>query len=479
MAHNNSPRFVQAGYFYLFFPILIFVLGWCNLPTALLGGAILCVSYYFLCKNAPKLWMPQNSKQKVLLISIVVISLLWVCLSGIGALVFQNADHNCRNPLFEILVQNRWPVIVDTGEGTAILTYYIGFWMPSALIGKLLHSVQIGYYCQIAWATFGISIFFYLTLACSKRKNYWPILIFILFSGLDALGHVLLNNLYPLSHPISHLEWWIPFFQFSSFTTQLFWVFNQAIPAWVAVLLMYHEKNNKNLLFLYACLFLQSTLPAMGLFPFVVYWYLKNGTGFLFLKSGLLHLKKVILSSFTFQNIVGSMLVIVVSFSYLSGNVSGGHRSMFSISFLQFCVWLGSFFLAEAGLFLLCLYKHQRHNVLFYLVLGCLLFYPFVQVGSGPDFCMRATIPALVLLYIMVVQNLESYSFKKRQLFVYCTLIVLLCVGSITPLHEFARTFYFTSKGVTKVRPALSFNNFFGWTQHNSFLKYFGKDIKN
>ena len=479
MAQNTSPRFVQIGYFYLFFPVLIFVLGWCNLPTVLLGIPLLCISCYLLCKNAPKLWVPQNSKQKALLISIALISLLWVCSSGIGALVFQNLDHNCRNPLFEMLVQNHWPVVVDTGGGTAILTYYIGFWMPSALLGKLLHSVQMGYYCQIAWATIGIFIFFYLVLACLKRKNYLPILIFIFFSGLDALGHVLLNNLEPLAQPISHLEWWFPYFQFSSFTTQLFWVFNQAIPAWVAVLLMYHERNNKNLIFLYACLFLQSTLPAIGLFPFVMYWYLKNGTSFLFLKSGLVHLKKVILSSFTFQNIIGGILITIISFSYLSGNVSGAHRSLLSPSLLQFCTWLGSFFLAEAGLFLLCLYKHQRHNILFYLTLVCLLLYPFIKVGASADFCMRATIPPLVLLYIMVVQNIESYSFKKRQPFAYYVLVVLLCIGSVTPLHEFSRTFYLTSKGITKVAPALSFNNFFGWTQDNLFLKYFGKDVKN
>lgn len=479
MNQNTSPRFVQLGYFYLCLPVLIFILGWCNLPTAMIGSLVFCVSFYLLCKNAPKLWTPQNTKQKRLLIGIALISLVWVCLSGIGALVFQNLDHNCRNPLFEILVQAPWPVTVTAADKGAILTYYIGFWLPSALIGKLVHSIQIGYYCQIAWATLGIFLFFYFTLACLKRKNYWPVVIFIFFSGLDAVGNIISNRLPQLLDITYHIEWWIPLFQFSSFTTQLFWVFNQAVPAWVAVMLMYHEKNNKNLLFLYACLFLQSTLPALGLFPFVVYWYAKNGNGFLFLKNGLTHFKEVIFSSLTFQNIAGSIVVVSITFSYLSGNISGGHQEIIILSFPQFCIWLGSFFLTEAGLFLLCLYKCHRHNVLFYLVAICLFVYPFFQVGSGPDFCMRATIPALVLLYLMVLQNLESASFKKRQQLTYYALIVCLCIGSITPLHEFARTFYYTSKGITKVKSNLSFNNFFGWTENNRFLIYFGKNTKN
>ena len=40
-----------------------------------------------------------------------------------------------------------------------------------------------------------------------------------------------------------HIEWWARFYQFSSFTTQLFWVFNQAVPAWIATLLVLSTKR--------------------------------------------------------------------------------------------------------------------------------------------------------------------------------------------------------------------------------------------
>ena len=54
-------------------------------------------------------------------------------------------------------------------------------------------------------------------------------------------------------------------------------------------------------------------------------------------------------------------------------------------------------------------------------------------------------------------------------------LIVVLVVGAITPIHEFARTIVNTSMGITKIESDLGFENFYGWNTGNKFLKYFGK----
>ena len=469
---NSSKLLVQLAYLYVILPVVIFVVGWCNLPTACIGGIIILISLYFTCKNAPALWQAQNSAQKRMLLFIVLISLVWVYLSGIGALAFQNTDHNTRNPIFEILVQNPWPVVFKNPP--VILTYYIGFWLPSALIGKLFHSIILGFSLQIVWATLGIFLFFYLLLAALKHKSYWPVLLFIFFSGLDAIGCLGTEYAGLISIPYSHMEWWYFDFQFSSFTTQLFWVFNQAIPLWVTVMLMYHEKNNKSLLFLYACLFLQSTLPALGLFPFMVYWYIKKGTPIYNPILG--QLKKAFLSSLTWQNIPGALCVVVVTGVYLSANIAGGYYS-FTQLFAQTDLWhwFVIFFVPEVGFYLLCIWPIYRKDPLYYLCAGCFLIYPFIQIGFGPDFCMRGTLPALVLLYVMIARTLENKTFRQGHRVFFYTLIILLGVGSITPLHEFTRTIHFTRLGQTKIAPALFLHNFFGYTKDNRFLKYFGK----
>ncbi len=475
---KTSAWLVRLAYLYIVLPVFIFIVGWCNGPTAFIGGLVVLLSFYRACQHAPRLWVPQNGDEKRLLFFVFLLGLVWVYLSGIGALVFQNSDHNCRNPIFEILVQAPWPVRL--AEPPALLTYYIGFWLPPAVVGKLFHSVQLGYYAQVAWASLGVFLFFYLLLAALKRKTYWPVLLFIFFSGLDVLGCLAMGFTGLVKNPISHLEWWYPHAQFSSFTTQLFWVFNQALPAWVGVMILYHEKNNKNMAFLYACLFLNSTLPAMGLLPFLVYWYFKNGQTYKYVRTALSHLKETVLRSFTFQNIAGALVVVLVTFTYLARNSSGAATPANPVSVhVSVLHWFIFFFLPEVGFYLLLLWQNNQRNVLYYLCTACFLIYPFIQVGHGPDFCMRATVPALVLLFLFIVKTLENKTWRRVHRFACVLLLVCLALGALTPLHEFARTIYMTRLGYTKIDPDLSFDNFFGYTAGNRFWKYFAKQPKN
>ena len=465
-----------VSYIYLVISTFIFITGWCNFPVAIIGAVIILVSLYLTCKNAPEIWMPENRNQILFVVSIFAISLLWVYLSGIGGLSFQNADHKCRNPIFELLVVSNWPVVYQ--EYSVILTYYIGFWMPSAVVGKLLNNIQTGYLFQVLWAATGIFLFFCLLLENVKKKNYIPILVFIFFSGMDFLGCIAMQKLNYAFTPVSHMEWWYGRYQFSSFTTQLFWVFNQAIPAWLAVMLMYNEKNNKSLFFIYSCMLICSTFPAAGLLPFVIYWYIKNGKTYTYFKTAVLNIKNTIISSLTFQNIIGTAFVSAVMIPYLTGNIATGHtEGMTLIKNTYIFEWLATFFFFEAGIYLASIWLKHKRNVLYYLCFACFLIYPFITIGATWDFCMRATIPVLVILCLMVIKVFQSDKFRKTYKVLYVILTLAFIIGAMTPVHEIARSVIFTSQGYTKTESDLSFQNFFGRTDGNLFLKYFGKKI--
>ncbi len=465
---KKSGILVWAGYFYIILPILIFFIGWCNSLTAVTGVICILISSFFLYKNTPKIWFPSTKKEIILLGSIFVISLIWVYSSGIGALVFQNFDHNCRNPIFELMVNQNWPV--ESSNRLAILTYYIGFWLPPAVVGKIFHSTQIGYYAQVLWASIGVFLFFYYVLATLKKKTLWPVILFIFFSGLDIIGEFLIHGgSRTFFNPVSHLEWWYPGMQFSSFTTQLYWVFNQAIPAWIITMLIYLQRNNKNMIFIYSCMFLHSTLPAIGILPFLAYCGLKNNLPD---NHGILSLKNILNSiktALTFENIAGGGIITIVTYLYLSNNVAGGN---FALRIPHPTVWI--FYLLEAGIFVLCIWKYNKKNVILYLITIMLLIYPFIRIGFSNDFCMRATIPALVLLYLLVVQTFDRGDIQKDKP-ILVIMIASLLIGAVTPLHEMTRTIVRTASGITKVKPDLGFDNFFGWKEDNSFLKYFGK----
>ena len=103
-----------------------------------------------------------------------------------------------------------------------------------------------------------------------------------------------------------HLEWWAEDFQFTSMTAQLFWVFNQTLPAWIETMLIMLQRNSKNLLFILSLIMLTSTIPFVGLIPIVIYLYVR------YVREDRQRWKEII----TFQNIVGVGIVGGVTFLY-------------------------------------------------------------------------------------------------------------------------------------------------------------------
>lgn len=469
---NKSALPVILGYLYIVIPIIIFFIGWCNIYTAILGTGVIFGSLYFAIKNAPAIWIPENKRQIFLLVITLLITLIWVYSSGIGGLVFQNTDHYEKNAIFEILTNQHWPII--NNEKSLILTYYIAFWLPSAVIGKIFNSIQIGYYFQILWASLGIFLFFYYVLAILKRKSIFPIILFIFFSGLDIIG-TFFSMPEKLSYFSSHLENWSWYYQYSCNTTLLYWVFNQAIPAWVITMLILNEKNNKNIIFIYSCMFLHSTLPAIGILPVFIYQTIKNSYDKNEKFFNFNQVKTMFFSVFSIQNIFGGLIIVLVSYLYLSNNLSGETSYILNPFNTSHIIYYLLFIFFEVGLYLIFLSNKYKNNILFYLVILGLLIYPFVIIGKSCDFCMRASIPLFVILYLFIIEYFDDITVKNWKLTNYLLIIVLL-IGAITPLHEISRTIYYTKQGYTKVKPRLYGDNFFGRIENNKFLKYFGKN---
>ena len=493
---KKSSLFVILGYLFFIIPNLIFFIGWCNTPTAIVCSLVLIYGFYYMCKNAPEIWFPNSRKERILLLAVFFISFLWVYFSGIGTFSFQNYDHSYRNEIYALLVDRPWPVVIDKFD--AILSYYIGFWMPAAVLAKINGELIVGYFVQLIWATMGVFLFFYYILSTLKKKALWVIALFIFFSGMDILGLYFFNKVKYATYFLgTHIDSWFPFHQFSCFTTQLFWVFNQALPAWVFAGLLLVQKNNKNILFLFVCLLLFSTLPSFGFVPFVLYFCLKNGKE----NSDILklsHLKESISSIFSLPNIFALVSLFPVLFLYLSQNYTTARvgispdilysfsnsipNSIFGISLFWRYV---QFFILEVGVILFCLFFFQRKNPLLYLVCLSLLSTIFFKIGFETDFKMRVSIPALIFLYYLVVKTIQESDLMKHKI-ISVILLASLVIGAITPLSEFKRTLdhHFQDRGELKAKTVdityIPANlNFFGNIKNSKFIKYFSRKIKN
>ena len=107
-----------------------------------------------------------------------------------------------------------------------------------------------------------------------------------------------------------------------------------------------------------------------------------------------------------------------------------------------------------------------------------------MRVGFGADFCMRASIPALFLLMMMVMQTLQK-SKRERNLPVLISLIVILLIGSVTPWHEIIRTTSNTMTAYRNHQPVYSPSqtedqifgsyNFSGTIEDSFFFRYLAK----
>ncbi|MGM9551284.1 MAG: hypothetical protein ACI3XA_03420 [Clostridia bacterium] len=497
------PAFI---YTYIALPFVIFALGFVEftLSNALFLGTVFSV--IFAAFDSEGLNGIKFNKKDVpkIVIGLLFITLM-VLLSGVGNVFWQNNDHATRNTIFDILVKYSWPPTeVINGEEVGLI-YYIGFWLPSAFIGKLT-SLEVGYIFSIIWAITGLFILWYLLCVIHKKIVIYPLIIFMFFSAPDILGHTLVNvfgeNLSKLqvgqwafsegSILTRHLEWWARNFQYSSHTTQLFWVFNQCIPAWLATLLILIEKNNKNLVFIMGLTLLSSPFPFVGLIPIFLWCAFTNHEDAIFERKFTKDFKASFTSLFTFQNILGGGYSGILTFLYLKGNIassagagqSSANNLVSAFSFGNFFVILLLWLLLYLGLnrgdsfkkvhimyllpslpiaylfaklprvkvsyyllfiiidliiIALIAFPKFKSSSLYFIAFVSLLIIPFFTVGKSIDFCMRASIPALLVMCLLITESVKDFKLKGQTLPLVLSLIVLLS-GAVTPLTEIART---------------------------------------
>ena len=463
-------------YIYLALPTIIYLVGWLKWYLALPFGmmaAYTCIKGFSDSIQDKCLIIDCYADMKTFLKALLLI-VLWVYISGIGGWCYQNSDHEYRSAIFRALVEYDWPVV--SRDGSRGLIYYIGFWLPAACIGKIF-GLKAGYAAQFIWAVLGIFIVYYLICVYRKKVDLLPIVFLIFFSGLDYVGTWILGEEGIDLRLAAHLEWWACDMQFTSMTAQLFWVFNQAIPAWVSIILILTQKNSKNMLLILSLTMLTSTIPFVGLIPIVIYLYIRR------VKEDRSLWKEL----FTIQNIVGVVVIGGCVFLYLIGNISGGVTGQDNAELVvrepaaQLLRYLLFFFL-EFGIYLYFVCKYRQRDSLVYLITIILVICPFIKVGYSYDFCMRASVPSLFILMLLCMETLEKIyrDGKKWLLAGYC---VVLLLGAITSFNEIHRSIYITfwraTNGESVRYPEVSIENrllqganFSGEVHDNIFYKY-------
>ncbi|MBO5441685.1 MAG: hypothetical protein J6A09_03885 [Alphaproteobacteria bacterium] len=433
----------KLTYIYLALPLFLFIISWLNFGFATLY-ALLCGGAFYFAYPREVYEERENFGQKSLVL-MAGAAILWCFFAGIGYFYYQSFDYHFRNAVFRDLINYDWPVFYPLANTP--LVYYMAFWLIPASVAKFFslftadrHLLfMLGNYVLFCYAVFGVTLIFaHLAQALKvrgKKQILMAMVLFILFSGLDIIGYRFFRI---VEQPFDyHLEWWATFIQYSSFTTGMFWVFNQFIPIALITLLVYNERKICNFGFIIAlCLFF-SPYPTAGVGVFMMAY---AGGGFVKSADKKKFLQEDI---FSVQNIIGVFGLLPLLVLYFITNSEGmdGWHNVFDFATPKRLIL---FMVLEFLLYVLLLFRQYRKNIFFMTASVLLVLIPFFRLDWQNNFCMRASIPALIIHAVFVMRFL--FEQRHSQPVKTALLGILLAIGAVTPLTEFYRGIHFVAE---------------------------------
>jgi hypothetical protein len=220
------------------------------------------------------------------------------------------------------------------------------------------------------------------------------------------------------------------------------WVPQHAISGWLGTMIVLRifelKKHYAFLPFLVAAIFLWSTFTAVGVALVIV----MQAIQYIRPKEILVVVRRI-LPSIALSAVVVALLAMYL----LTGTGSIPKFPIFSQAAYDAFSFDGPsqilrdyllFIALEVGVYLVLLFfilrQHRKELALVALVL-CLI--PLYRIGMFNDFAMRASIPPLLLLMLLVARGLLQKSHGSKALVLRLCLVVTFVLGSVTPLYEF------------------------------------------
>ena len=355
----------------------------------------------------------------------------WSVFGGAGHFFYANFDWIIRDAVLRDLVVSAWPPgYGDLEEGGMILRAPLAYYLPAALVGTVI-GLPFADLALYGWTALG-TILFITLLPLPTKSHGWLLAclcLLVLFSGLDILGWLTTGASTPAQG--SHLEWWAGLFQYSSNSTQLFWVPNHALPGWIAMALFFRHWRYPGYFnfapLSFALLQLWSPFAALGMVPFYALWLITEHKNI----------------QWKLSCWVPAGILMLATAPYLLMGINAIPASTTAqtnlLSLNQFLV-LYILFMTYEFLFLYILVFHKENLRLLIVTGVTLVSLPLFNFGPANDLVMRASIPALMMLCILTMRALRQYprySLSKRML-----LGLVLALGAVTPIQEIIRAIH-------------------------------------
>jgi hypothetical protein len=417
------------GNWVLAFPVLWLILdqlllwrflGFTN-PLLFIGGALLGggVLHFLLGQTRNIAAIPLSR-----LLWLLPFALLILALGGEGRFFYSNIDWQVRDAVLRDMAINPWPFayIPANGEPT-LLRAPLGMFLVPALAAKQWGPVAgdltlLGQNALLLTALLAVGS----TLFASTKARLIALVTITLFSGLDVIGHIVAGDLREL-----HLEYWVDWLQYSSHITQAFWVPQHAFAGWLAALLiLLWHRGSISIGALAAPLpltMLWSPFALLGAAPLLLFAALSDLAG----------------KRMRFADLVPGALTSIIALPGLIYMMADGDAVGVRIytspvpEYTLFMLFEVLVWAIPLGLWAALSPESKR---LLRLTTVILLVCPLIQIGWSIDFMMRASIPSLAIMAVLVAEALTSDTRKAAK----AVLIIILALGSVTGITEVTRT---------------------------------------
>ena len=443
---------------YLGIPVFIFLWGW--LKPVWAAPCIACGMFTMTATIFCKGTIPASTNNETIikpwqaLLFLVGLAMI-VCISGPGGFGVQNWDWLKHNAILRDLVDKPWPVVYTTAKGEVGLNYYVAYYLPAAVVGKIA-GWEAANTAICIWTVSGCFLAGLWATLLSGARWWLALAVLILFSGMDFLGISLWRNFQEPHDWINNFdaEWWPGLWTLPSNLTLIAYAPNQAIAGWLCSALLMDGFRNR-----------PEAYPLGGTLVFSILWspFITIGLAAIagiWLLSRRVNLVVWFKAQWRPYNLAAFPLAMVLVLYFLSRYVP--YEIPDSLYPSKHIIDMGAFYFAPAhsgpgaffaAYFLTVLLEFGPLALLIFLTLRkspgtdrillgaalvVLLVVPWFHYGRFNDLVMRISIPALFVLQVTALRTLskpsvaESVNGKRRLQY---AIFFVLALGALYPIN--------------------------------------------
>lgn len=431
----------RLTWLFLLAPWVPFALGWLRPWLALPLLLALAVSLRATARAGGEEPAPAPPPSPAAVAAVIALAFLWVGLSGAGGWGYQNPDWDKHNAILADLVRQRWPplyyAIPTDPAGVSPLLYYLAYYLPAALVGKLA-GWQAANQALALQTALGASLALLWFCLASGGVRLWAALLFVLFAGLDVAGAALMG--FTPVDGVEHMEWWAVdraggrtaphFFQYAAHTSHLFWAPQHALAGWLATALVLQRiarGTMAGVALAIAAVAIWSPFVSLGLLPFAAAGlWLTRARG-----------------AFSLANLAAPPLMLALAAAFFATSQNPAPREwLFAAAGIADWPKLWMLWIFEFGLYAIFCRRaragERSERVLYWTAIAALLLLPLYRIGRYNDFTMRAALPSQFVLCACIARELLARRWTADSR----VLLALLLLGTFLPLNEIARSFH-------------------------------------